>query len=335
MVLKKNTKSIFSPYRTKENIATSTILAVFEKINSSTVNSILQVLLGEDTSELIKYENQVKGVGSIPDGRIKGLFDYWIETKIVSFNTHDILQLQTHLDFVYRVSDYSKLILITKDHTKPPKLNQIIALKPDRLIWTNFDKLVAGIDYALEESALLMDREKFLLHELKEFIINLELLTEDFSKKVLIIPANNAWDFYNKYEIYKCQPNRTFQPSSYLGFYKDEVVMETLPKIMGHINIVNIQKYDPKKVDVIVNKGYTRKNIINKLYSFKKRVGKNYNGQFKYVFLDKDEAKVIILPTDIRNDKKDKNGNKTAFTQNQSYSNIDLMQKATKTSDLI
>jgi F0F1-type ATP synthase delta subunit len=56
--------SIFSTYSTPENRVTSTILAVFEKINSTTVTRILQVLMEDSTIELIEYENQVKATDS-------------------------------------------------------------------------------------------------------------------------------------------------------------------------------------------------------------------------------------------------------------------------------
>lgn len=73
---------------------------------------------------------------------------------------------------------------------------------------------------------MLQDREKFLLSELNEFLTQEGLLAEDYSDKVLIIPAGNAWEYYLQFGIYKCQESRTFQLSSYMAFYNEGEIKE-------------------------------------------------------------------------------------------------------------
>jgi len=51
----------------------------------------------DSTLELIKYDNQIKNPNSqsVPDGRIKGLFDFFIENKIKE-KSINIQQIEKH-----------------------------------------------------------------------------------------------------------------------------------------------------------------------------------------------------------------------------------------------
>jgi len=330
---KEMANSIFSTYSTAENRVTSTILAVFEKLNSSTVTRILQVLMEDSTVELIEYENQVKSYDSVPDGRIKGLFDYIIETKVVA-NGINTEQIENHCKFLKY--DFSRLLVITPDYEIPKSLKELDSKFTDKIIWGNFDKIIEGIDSVIQESILLLDREKFLLSELKEFIINQRLTAEDYSRKVLIIPAGSAWSFYEKYSVYKCQANRTFKQSSYLGFYADKQIKKVFPKILGYIDCLNIQKDDLSKVEITIVNDANQQEVRDRMVEIKNGLkGDEWNENLKYIVLTrKGDGKTFLNDYPIDNDKTSYSDKGTAFVQKQTYQNLDDLKGKRYTSEL-
>lgn len=325
--------SIFSTYSTAENRVTSTILAVFEKLNTTTVARILQVLMEDSTIELIEYVNQVKSSDSVPDGRIKGLFDYIIETKVVP-NAIKKTQIKNH--FKMLKYDFSRLLILTPDFDYPNVLKSLEPEITDKIIWGNFDKIIEGIDSVLQELILLIDREKFLLLELKEFIINERLIAEDYSRKALIVPAGKAWGFYKTYSIYRCQPNRTFKPTSFMGFYADQQIKEYFPKILGYIDNLNIQEEDLNNISVSIVNGANESLIKNKLIQIKKILKpEEWNGYYKYIILtDLNDKETFKNGNPIDNDKTSYSDKGTAFVQKQTYLNLDEINGKKYTSEL-
>lgn len=122
--------SIFSSYCQGENRITSTILSVFERINTATLVQILQNIFDDSTIELIKFSNQIKGIGSssVPDGRIQGNFDYLIETKSPTAEL-TIKQLQNHLHY-YDINTH--FVIITPDQVIPTTCKIFIENNPKK-----------------------------------------------------------------------------------------------------------------------------------------------------------------------------------------------------------
>lgn len=333
-------RSIFSTYKQGENRVTSTILSVLENINTSIVTEILQTFLEDSTLELIKYENQINSSDSVPDARIKGLFDFVIETKIY-INKIDSVQIEKHLNGLDY--EFSKLVILTPDLDYPDILRNIDHPRAKSIIWGNFNQLILSIDSVLEDNKLILDREAFLLNQLKYFILNENLISEDYSNKVIIVPAREAWPFYQNYSIYRCQSNRFFQKASYMGFYSNGVIKTIIPKIIGYIDDINLHFDDLKKIDKnrIKTEGNNTKNqIINRLLVYKnnmieKEQNNQLNGNFKYIILsDIDDSKTKKLSSEIINDKVSKTNKNTAFVQKQGYYDFSLLKAASFTSDL-
>jgi hypothetical protein len=73
---------LFSTYRQGENRVTSSMLAVFERIDLSILESLLTAATGEASLQLVSFVNQPIGKGtSVPDARISAHFAYWFEVK--------------------------------------------------------------------------------------------------------------------------------------------------------------------------------------------------------------------------------------------------------------
>lgn len=328
--------SIFSTYSQGENRVTSTILAVFEKLSVSTVTTIIQRLTQEETLDLVTFTNQPtsKNGSSVPDGKIRGYFEYWIETKIKA-GALSRTQLRNHLAHI-NASDVhnSKLIVLTPDEKRPEKLDDL----PDNgnIFWANFDHLVDSVEKMLEESSLLLtDREKFLLVELKTFINNEGLLSEDFSNRVLVVPASRALGFYKKHKAYVCQPFRSFQKSSYLAFYKENRIYNEVPKILGYVENINLKTADYDNLEVVTLQG-SRDEIIRRLKLLKEHVAQQDHEGFNKVFIlsENEDQGTVVLEEDIKNNKQSGSGRRTAFVQGQRYVDIQKMKSAKTTTDL-
>ena len=88
---------LLSSYKQGENRITASIMAVFERLNFSVVESILQAVLETPEQSLLGFDLQPSGKGStIPDARIHANFSLWFETKTTP-NSVNKEQLEGHL----------------------------------------------------------------------------------------------------------------------------------------------------------------------------------------------------------------------------------------------
>ena len=81
-------KSIFSTYHNAENRVTSTILAVLERLSTSTLSAVFRGIEGESDFKMIAFENQQprrKRRGIKPSVRIKSL-------RICGYSQHFVRQ---------------------------------------------------------------------------------------------------------------------------------------------------------------------------------------------------------------------------------------------------
>ncbi|MFC9085475.1 hypothetical protein [Nocardiopsis dassonvillei] len=75
---------LFSTYRQGETRATSSMLAVFERVGLSLTERILAKASGESTLETVSFTNQLStSEGTVPDARIAADFTYLFEVKTV------------------------------------------------------------------------------------------------------------------------------------------------------------------------------------------------------------------------------------------------------------
>lgn len=331
-------KSIFSTYSQGENRVTSTMLSVFRKINLSTFQEILKYVLNDVDITLVLFKDQYKeqGMQSIPDARISASFDYFIETKIV----RDSLtknQLEGHLEYLGK-SDAKdvRLLLVTPD-SKEPKIMEAYRDRP--VFWFNFDLLSEALQSVLDNYRFLTDREKFLLLELDAFIVDSNLLSEDISNKVLIIPSSKlAFKHYDLLKVYICQPNRTFQQASYIGHYGYHVISKEVPKILGVIedyNLVENQWEEAEITAVDTSMANDLRERLKMISETLREQGLEVFHSVKIVLLSRSaEEGTVFLPNDITNDKMSYSGKKTAYVQKQVYEDLEKMKKAKFTSEL-
>ena len=137
---------LFSTYTHGENRVTATLVAVLEHVNTRLSEDLLEATLDESDLSLAMFENQVAGDGSAPDAAIRSSTSLWFETKTQT-DSVDLDQVHNHLEGLEReASDTQRLVVLTPDHERPPKLERI---EDDRVVWTNFDRIVDAAESIL------------------------------------------------------------------------------------------------------------------------------------------------------------------------------------------
>jgi len=319
-------KSIFTTYGKRENRITASILAVLSSLSIDRAQQIISALLEESEFEMITFQNQPsKGSKGVPDAEISASFKILIETKTKikrnSIDTKDTKQIRQHLERLDKSNEsLKKLLVLTPDADLPATID---AIQDKRLCWASFAALDQAIDELLGNvKEVISEREAFLLRELQAMLSAEELIT--FDKKVLVIPAKNAWPEYNESYAYVCQADRSFQPVSHLAFYHANQIYGLIPKIIEVHNRVEMESGRFKgKLGQLVDE------LLDKKLRTDGRA-------YKVMLLSQPDApETIRLEKPIRNNLISATGRRIAFTMNQRYVDIKRLKNATTTSELI
>ena len=316
---------LFSTYSTHENRITASILAVLRSISLDHMQRLLGALLNAPEFELVNFQNQpARGGKGVPDAVIQSSCRVLIETKVQPKAIKDLEQIQRHLQRLDKAKEFDRfLIVLTPDDVPPAALG---SLQDDRLVWTSFSALDKAIDEMLEDKyEVVSEREEFLLRELQNMLDTENLLGSD--KDVVVVAARDAWpEYYDKhYYAYICQPDRQFRQVTRLAFYFQGQIQPIVPRI--------IEPRHPN-VEFVSNKHEGR---LGELVNILLKDGPRTEGNFyEVVFLSPpDSPETLKLEHPITNDLKAKNGNLTAFTQNQRYVSSERMKTARTTSQLV
>ena len=336
---------LFSRYSQGENRVTASILAVFERISFALVERILQILCEEPNIPLLEIRNQIRlqGAHGVPDGAIQASFAYWIETKVVQ-NALDPAQLKRHLDSLLQQpnTDTSKkrLIVLTPHYEEPEEIKKVGS---DLVVWASFNDLYAAIAEvtATDESWLTSnfsppsEQERFLLRELVQMLLAEGLVNNGRSDAVLIVPARTAIEDYRNFSVYVCQPNRSFQPVEYMGFYHNGSIDKHIAKIL-HEPVEEIDLTEEAIEVASESTSETQSKLTPETQSklrelvieLERQNSPRYGGKFKVFFLSSlDSSDTIKLTQDIRNDLKNAAGRPYAFTQGQRYVPLSALKK--------
>ncbi|MGO9607653.1 MAG: hypothetical protein ACLQAT_30350 [Candidatus Binataceae bacterium] len=145
-----------------------------------------------------------------------------------------------------------------------------------------------------------------------------------YAKNVVVVPSRRAWDEYQACGAYICQAGRSFQPVEYLAFYRDGVILPTVPKVLETIDQVELVKgHDyPGPLARVVDRALEQKlrpeGVIQKVF----------------ILTSPDDSRTVRLETPATNTLRSKAGRTAAFTQNQRYVALDDLLKARTTSEL-
>ncbi len=211
------------------------------------------------------------------------------------------------------------LLVLTPDDSRPAVLDE---LNDNRIAWSSFALLDQAIDELLDDSKeVVSEREAFLLRELQAMLEAEGLLANP--NDTVVVAARSAWQEYNDIHAYVCQPNRSFQQVSRVGFYSKGVIYPLVPKIVEIHEDVEMQR-----------DAYARNlgELVNRLIDENRR---EEGRRHKVILLSSpDSPDTLKLPQPIPNDKRSKTGKPTAFTMGQRYVSSEALLEAQTTSNL-
>lgn len=312
--------NIFSTYSQGENRVTASFLAVIRSLSLDRIQRLLGALLEQSEFELIRFENQPsKGGAGVPDAIIQSSIRLLVETK-TERNAVDRAQVERHLTRLDAAEEAATtLLVLTPDAARPAIFDK---LDDERVAWSSFALLDQAIDELLDDSKeVVSEREAFLLRELQAMLEAEGLLANP--NDVVVVAARSAWQEYNEIHAYVCQPNRSFQQVTRLGFYSKGVIYPLVPMIIESHDDVEMQR------DAYEGALGT---LVNRLIDEDRREG---GRRFKVMLLSApDSPDTVKLNDPIPNDKRSKTGKPTAFTMGQRYVSSEALVEAKTTSDL-
>jgi hypothetical protein len=329
---------LFSTYSQRENQVTGTVLSVFEHLGTSLVEDILETALDESDLSVVSFESQYTADQSVPDAVIRSSTSLYIETK-TDTDAVDEDQLRRHLSALENEpTDTRLLIVLTPDAAEPAAVSAF----DERVVWMSFDDLVSALEGLLsrdeavsgDQSRPPTERETFLLRELIRFIYDAEL-TSGVEDRVLVVPARRAWDEFEEYGLYFCQPGRSFRPSAYLAFYRDNRIEPKVPRITGSIDQIDLTE---EGVEDAYERGDLTTSQRDELDSVVAQLANDeserYGQREKVVFLDEDRGFELDEP--VENDKTAEDSDtRVAFVYGQRYVSAEsLRESPEKTSEL-
>jgi hypothetical protein len=139
---------LFSTYRRGENRVTSSMLAVFERVDLSILEQLLAAATGETALTTVTFAKQPPGRGAyVPDARISARFAWWFEVKTERAAVRR-QQLIEHLANLTDEQAGEHLFLVTPDRVEP---EVVAGLAEPHLIWLSFRRLDEAIQRVLED----------------------------------------------------------------------------------------------------------------------------------------------------------------------------------------
>lgn len=293
-----------------------------------------------DDLSVVSFESQFVTDDTTPDAAIRSSTTVYIETKTEP-RAVSRTQLEGHLEALETErSDTKLLVVLTPDAAEPEAVS---ALSDERVVWLSFDDLVEALESFLarddagtiETGQPPTERDRFLVRELVRFLYGRDGLVGGVDDRVLVIPARRAWDEYGEYGLYVCQPDRSFRPSGYLAFYRDNHIEPTVPAITDSVERVTLTPDGVERAhedEELTDE--QRKTLFEAVDRMDSDGSERYGTDSKVLFLDENEG--FSLERRVENDKTANDLDTwVAFVYGQRYvSADDLRESPEYTTDL-
>lgn len=305
---------LFSTYRQGENRVTSSMLAVFERIDLALLEELLTASTGESALQLVSFVNQPPGHGaSVPDGRISARFSYWFEVKTAR-DAVNRRQLQEHLRCLTGDAQDERLFVVTPDAAEPAVVGD---LADGRVVWFSFAHLHDAISQVLGASdQVISERTGFLLRELQALLVDDGLLDHD---DVVVVAARVAYGEYLEHAAYVCQPGRSFRDGlTRLGFYAKGAIQPEFPRILHREEQVPFSAAEVEERRASTD--FSDQRIAEVIETFVGN-GARQSAESYQVFLlsPPDDEDTLVLARPILNTKRAASGRPWAWTLQQRY----------------
>lgn len=148
----------------------------------------------------------------------------------------------------------------------------------------------------------------------------------------VVVPAKDAWPFYQQYGAYVCQPGRYFRNVSHIGFYADSAVQREVPKVLERIDPV---VWTPEEIGRRIDTGSDRDRQIAEIIKQSRELVWTDN-EYQLFLLTRPGGEGqatghVTLNAELR---RQKTGKGSAWVRRQRYVAVPTLQSAQALGDL-
>jgi hypothetical protein len=247
----------FQRYSQPENVATNNTLLLLSRLHQDSPNKFKELLNDLlDDSDLtagVVFNQQEKGVGSVPDGSFsQSSFKVVIETK--SHKHFSVQQITDHLKS-FGSEEYQILLSLSPnepDNAVKSEIQKEIAAYNSvsetsiKYIPTTFKTIVEKFNNIIEEYDFeLVD----IIDDFEDYCIHDGLITDDESR-MRVVPCGWTLNENMQYSLYYDSVGRGFSEHTYIGIYKDKAVrgiaklnnVITADLVNGQLQVIDFRK---------------------------------------------------------------------------------------------
>ncbi len=148
----------------------------------------------------------------------------------------------------------------------------------------------------------------------------------------VIVPAGFAWEEYQRYSAYICQPHRAFRDVAYCGFYTRNAIQPAVAGIRSYHENILMTHENAHQLQAAGHQALG--DLVKRVLGERARAEGEYNGIMLLSGLQ--DPDTIHLPHPITNDTvKEQTGQRIAWAQNHRYTRLaQLTSGITTTSQL-
>ena len=148
----------------------------------------------------------------------------------------------------------------------------------------------------------------------------------------VIVPAKDAWTFYQGHGAYICQSSRSFRRVSHMGFYSDGALQREVPKILERIDPV---PWTPEEIERRRRSGSSRDKRIADVIKASRGFGWTDNEYQLFLLTQQDERGRrdghVTLSSELANQR---TGRGSAWVRRQRYVAVAALRSAESLGDL-
>jgi hypothetical protein len=149
------------------------------------------------------------------------------------------------------------------------------------------------------------------------------------AQDTVVVPARDAWAFYQEHRAYVCQPGRTFRPVERIAFYADQEIKPDVPKIYHRRDDVDWTEAAAARLESSADRDDRK--LATLIQTTRARGWTDGSCQV-FLLSRPGDAMHRTLPSPLPHET---SGRGTAFVQRQRYVSLHALEIAQSTQDLV
>lgn len=184
-----------------------------------------------------------------------------------------------------------------------------------------------NVDIGFEMQAIF-ELAEMINEDVAQWMREVDRTTEVGARKpincrdTVVVPATQAWDFYERNYAYICQAGRFFQEVKNIAFYKDKEIQQEIPAILNHYDNVD---WNPQEVKRLLASSDKNNRKLGKV--MENGLASHWmHGKYQVFILSRPgDSRHVTLAKNIANDRE---GTSSAYVRKQRYTSVHQLRHA-------